>query len=738
MTSDAKATFRGFRGQTLYILSRIIDDSENFKYRPEGLEDLDICLVEDLKELIQVKFYTKNLQLYHLKPEKKNSFLRRSVEIFKSGLFPKIFLVSFGPVGPELKNGFDHDGSDRSRIKSKLKDNHYKADEIDLIFENIKIIKVNENEIAEKIINYLKSTHIGFDPDTSFNLLMNWVYLLSEKAEIIDKHNLVDRLNNIGIFYNQRYNFLEQYGLTVKTIKPSGKTKDYKKLQEEFYMGISARYEHILADLDVNRPNKMDEIKTKFGDNNVVIIRGASGQGKSTLAYRFLQEFYPEPLIYQITSKDRDALPIISTLHAISKSIDDNLAIYIDVEPGDTIWPKIVEELYRYPKFNVLVSIREEDWTRSTLSSADLILSEVELTLNKEEAEHIYDNLTLKKTDKQFLNFEDSWAKFGYEGPLLEFIYLITQGSTLKERLNEQINRIREDPNEQKRLEFLRIVSIIGMYGGKTDLKSIKSIIKLDNLAYVINLFQKEYLIRKSENGRFIETLHPIRSKILVDILSNPILTPIKDDIPNCLSVIHEKNLEVFILNCFLKYGSDERILESINFLKPKTWTGYGQIIKSLLWLGIKKYVDIAIKTDFNNSTLPVKFQKETQTYKSEKFVHEFLENWLNNTDLPLKLEFDMDFMYAGYSMFWISELEIEKEVDFSEIDFDKLFNSISLESISDFVLGLYYFRPNNPIIKHYRPKIIEKFKRELLVPLIDDDGEKIRLHCIINVTEAD
>lgn len=770
---SAEATFRGFRGQTLYILSRIIkDDQKKYTYRPEGLEDLDICFENELKELIQVKFYSSDLTLSDLKPEKDSSFLRRSVERFKCGLKPETNLVSFGPIGYELVNAFNSDGDARKKIKSKLRKKGYDDDELDLIFENIKILKVDENELKEEVINYLKTNHTGLDPDNAFNLLMNWIYQLSEKAEIINKLDLVDRLYNVVDFLSERLSFLKEFGHTVKTISPIEKTKNFKELEEEFYKGISARYEHILADLDVKRPDKLYEIKKKIEKNNIVIIHGASGQGKSALAYRFLHESYPKTLTYQIISKDRDALAIISTLHAISKSIDDNIAIYIDVEPGDTVWPEIVKELYRFPKFHVFVSIREEDWTRSTLSGADLIPSEVELTLNKEEAEHIYDNLTSKKPDKQFLNFEDSWLKFGGQGPLLEFTYLVTQGTTLKEKLKEQIDRIRNESTETERLDFLRIVSIIGMYGGKTDLNSIKSMIKLKDPVYVIDIFQKEYLIRESENGRYIKPLHPIRSGILVEILSDPVYFPLKNDIPICISVIDETDLEIFLLNCFLNYGVDKEILDFLNSFTPSTWTGYGLILKSLLWLGVKNYVDInseiidetyrkfgsrwqiALFTDLtdisgenlidpmDNDLFSDEVKKEAISLRSKlqdkEIIYEFLKIWLENSKVPSEnLELDIDWMYAGLTLFWYDRLEIEKKIIPSNMNFNKYFDSLSLDSIADFLLGLYHFEPNSQIIKDFRPKFVERFKKELLVPSIEDDGKKITLHCIIDVTEA-
>ncbi|HOI71232.1 MAG TPA: hypothetical protein PLC38_02980 [Methanobacterium sp.] len=770
---SAKATFRGFRGQTLYILSRVINDTEKCSYRPEGREDLDIYSKNELRELIQVKFYSNDLTLSDLKPEKESSFLRRSLNSFKDGLNLKISLVSFGPIGPELKNAFRIDGNDRAKIKSKLIGKGYTDDEIRLIFNNIQILKVDEDELEKEIADHLKKSHIGLDPDNGFNLLMNWIYQLSEKAEVIDKLDLVNRLDNVAAFLSERHTFLKEYGNSVKTIEPTEKTKSFEDLEEEFYKGISARYEHILADLDVERPDKLYEIEKKIKDNNIIIIHGASGQGKTTLAYRFLHETYPEVLTYQIISKDRDALAIISTLRAISKSIDDNIAIYIDVEPGDLVWPEIVKELYRYPKFHVFVSIREEDWTRSTLSGADLIPSNVELTLNKEEAEHIYENLISKKPDKQFLDFEDSWLKFGGQGPLLEFTYLVTQGTTLKEKLKDQINRIKKESTETERLDFLRIVSIIGMFGGKTDLRSIKSMIQLKDPLHVIDLFQKEYLIRESENGRYIEPLHPIRSEILVEILSDPILLPFKDDISICISVIDEIDLEIFLLNCFLNYGADKAILDSLNSFTPSTWTGYGLILKSLLWLGIKNYADVnseiineahekygsawqfALFMDLSdasgenpidfidNDLFPEEFKNESRSLRNKlqdkEIIYDFLKIWLKNSELPSEdLELDIDWMYAGLSLFWFNRLEIEKEIKLSDMDFDKYFDSLSLDSIADFMLGLYHFEPTSQIIKDFRPKFVERFKKELLVPSIVDDGKRITLNCIIDVTEAE
>lgn len=771
---SAEATFRGFRAQTLYILNRIITDNEKFDYRLEGHEDLDIWSDKDVKELIQVKcYYSHDLILSDFEPEKESSFFRRSVNRFNDGLNPKTNVISFGNIGPELKNGFMGNGKERESIINKFKSKGYNRSEIDLIFQNIKIIKVNEAELEEEIINYLKENHGGFDPDITFDLLMNWIYQLSEQSELVNKIDLVQRLTNIASFLSELSTFLEEIGLSVKQLE-APEDFSIEKLEEEFYAGSHARYEHIIADLDAKRSAKLDEIKQKFELNNVIIIHGASGQGKSTLAYRFLHENYPNSLTYQIKSKERDALKIIRTLNAISKSIDDHIAIFIDVEPTDNVWQEIVKEISRYPKFDILVTIREEDWNRSSLSSVDLFYSEMELSLNKEEAEEIYENLTLKKTDVDFINFEESWSKFGGSGPLLEFVYLITQGETLRNRLEQQVERIRDEAHqlgEIERLDFLRIASIIGMYGCRSDLKSLKSEIKLKDPTHVVKIFQEEYLLRGESSGKYIGSLHPIRSKILSEILTDPVLEPIEENVKICLSVINEKDVKTFLVNIFNEFGANNEILNDINSHVPGSWVDYGLIIESLLWLGAKNYLELNedvvneahAKFGFNWSLFLIpdlsnamqgevhdiidtelvsnEYKKDAKNLRSRlsdrTSIYTFLKKWLSESHIPLKKpQTENEFSNLGLSLFWFDRLNVKKEIDFSEYSFE-YFNSLPLNAIADFMLGLQYFDPKNDIIEEYLPKIVERIKREFLVPSIDDDGERIMLHCIIDITEV-
>jgi hypothetical protein len=200
------------------------------------------------------------------------------------------------------------------------------------------------------------------------------------------------------------------------------------------------------------------------------------------------------------------------------------------------------------------------------------------------------------------------------------------------------------------------------------------------------------------------------------------------------------------------------------------SWVDYGLIIESLLWLGVKNYLELnndvineaysKLGLKWNLSLMPDlsnarqgkihdiietelfsdRYREDVKNLRNKlsnrTLIYTFLERWLTESIIPLKIpQTELEFSNLGLSLFWLDKLDIEKEIDFSEYSLD-CFNSIPLNGIADFMLGLQYFDPKNDIIEEYLPKIVERIKREFLVPSIDDDSERIMLHCIIDITE--
>ena len=128
----------------------------------------------------------------------------------------------------------------------------------------------------------------------------------------------------------------------------------------------------------------------------MVILKGVSGQGKSTLCYRYLIDTYPEGCVFCVRSiaNEKQAQNLVAALDALGKH-NEKIIIYIDVQPGETLWAFLLQELQsRGLTTPVLISIRDEDYNRTPISGKAIQYGIVELILSKEEAEKIYNCFT--------------------------------------------------------------------------------------------------------------------------------------------------------------------------------------------------------------------------------------------------------------------------------------------------------------------------------------------------------
>ena len=132
--------------------------------------------------------------------------------------------------------------------------------------------------------------------------------------------------------------------MTIKAIK-----------QERSYflayrMGVNAHPDHIR--------NNCDLWRERWIKDNIVLIKGASGQGKSTLAYRYLIDTYPElnVMCIQKLLSEEQAIDILSILRGLNDRKD--IVIYMDVEPYDIQWLWLCEKAMEFGiDIKILVSI---------------------------------------------------------------------------------------------------------------------------------------------------------------------------------------------------------------------------------------------------------------------------------------------------------------------------------------------------------------------------------------------
>jgi len=770
---DASSTFRGFRHQAIYILNRIVEDfqNKNLSFQPEGEEDLLIKdESENEQEIIQVKSYSAPLTFSIL-----TNFFSRAIHTVQNQttLKTKFLILSYGPIGPELTKGLsESSGKYRKSLIQKLKglDESAPTDAVEQFLDSCTYLIVNEYEIERSISSWIRGSILGLDPEIGLDLLMQRIYKASENREWLDFNSLRNTLERFGQEISQRSSHLIEFGANIKPLTFSPKGIEVKKLAAEYYIGIAARPEHIEANLDTIRQEKLQVIKGRFDQDNLTILTGASGQGKTTLALRFLKDYLAKSPLYQIVQIESKAHAniLIKVIGAIANSFGSPICLFVDVEPGNVFWVEFLKNLHPHPHVKILIAIREEDWNRSEyLIGGNLALNPVQLSFNPIEARAIYKELNSQI--KAFPNFEDAWIQFGGKGPLLEFVYLLTQGRTLRDRLASQVailrNRIKKGEDYRSIFSILRLIALADSYDSKIDVSKLKEQFDIDELKEALELLANEHLVRLIDE-KTIDGLHPIRSQILKEILFDPLLGDLEDGVITALALIEERNVDIFLLNYFYESKNPEKLLEVLPSYRMKHFGTLGGIIKAIIWLGVKEYIETNFdhlneiheehrsgwyfvtgfldgpELDFfdsesglfkpNNKKIRSRIEQLRKKLSPKKNVYDRLSSYLRVWDLTNfpAVKTSEDWKAVGRYLYWCDRFSLTPR-EIPTTLFNANSNDItSLKSASELIFGLHKFDPEKAY--SLRGTLLEQFFKEYNLLHIEGGNQELSIHFIV------
>lgn len=592
--TGAISSYRGYRLQALYALSRLLSSPSHVMH-PECIEDLSILADGRLLEAVQVKALESPLALSDLDPGSPGSFFKSAAARSAIGSTETLTIATFGPLGKELSAFASGDEGTRLSVQSKLVGFGIAADAVDRILPRLRFEVVDEATLRRQLTTQLRETVGGIDPEVAFDLLTLWLYLRSEERAQLSAADVRDRLLAIGEFLADRVaHHAEWFTSIVPIADPETSPPDPGELAEEFYRGVAVRYEHVVAGLAVDRPTRIAEIEESFAAERIVIVHSASGQGKTTLAYQFMRHL-PDAWRFsvRVVENRSHALAVARAIAGHARAMDLPLVVHLDVGPRDTDWPTLARELAASPQIRVLVTIREEDWRRST-ETWTFPSRDVDPTFSQDEAAAIYEGLRARFADAP-PTFAEAWSRFGRAGPLLEFVHLVTQRQDLPGRLHDQIEGIRSTFADEAPavIAFLRYVSVATESGTRAHVRPLADLARLRDPGYVLNRLEREYLIRLSEDRAVAGGLHPVRSRLVADLLTDPDLQSRSRVIVEALPAITEEDLEAVLLHA-LDVGPDARdeVLAGVYRLRPRTWTGIANVGRALRWRGIADYAE--------------------------------------------------------------------------------------------------------------------------------------------------
>lgn len=501
-------TLRGYRTQFLYILHRIMNEkNSNYVYKPEGIEDLDIIKRNDLIEVIQVKNYKSgSIGYHHLSSKAHNtSFFKRGAKILDKSPETKLTLVSFGEVNKTL--------TDNAKLSQLLKNDEIKTEARNII-ENFNIDIVDEDILYNELSADIKSVFINANPLKEITYLLQWISEIAEHHGEITYDDFVRQLTCYEAFTNKQAHIAVELGVRIKPLFAEANNLDKNYLEHEFYQGVSVTDKHIWAGVGIERTEKEETIESSFHQYPVVIVHGMSGQGKSCLCYQYIKKYYP--IAFEISDCDKNSFSsICASVQELVSGLQVPIILYIDVAPSNPEWYTLINSFAGYKNVRLLVSIREDDWHqhRAKLNTIG-DFKDIHLELSKNEAENIFDELGNEGMVGDDIYFDDVWNMFSDTGALLEFVYYLTHGQKLKDKIVTQWDNLNDD--DKRVVSYITIANYLGGKLCRSELASIDDINSIA-LARRITKLTGEFF-NCNENG-IISDLHPLRTKLLKEAI---------------------------------------------------------------------------------------------------------------------------------------------------------------------------------------------------------------------------
>ena len=769
----AQAAWKGFSSQTLYIASRLISDESEYEYYPEDVEDLVVKKCGTVVEAIQVKNISVNLTLSSLAATKTShngdGFFNRMCSLHKqNSSFHCIKVVYFNTLGIEFQELQTGEARTKKVLTKRLVDKHGLSEEeaiwlLDsLCFEKVTLDELDLN-IQSLISEYVP---VMSAPTLAKELLIQHISVLSKSKGCTTLKMWQEKIHEIGTNLAAIDGFYKEYNKSLVRLDELQLSGDHEQLEKEYLQGVSAHPTHIRNNFDFKRNCWMEEIQTVINSKGVAILKGVSGQGKTTLCYRYLIDTYPEGCVFCVRTiaNEGQAQNLVSALDGLGKH-NEHLIIYIDVQPGETLWAFLLQELQvRGLSIPVLISIRDEDYNRTPINGKTIQYGVVELTLSKEEAAHIYISYTEAKPHAEHRTFEEAWQAFGRQGPLIEFVYLLTNNQTLTQRLHDQIDALLQEGISDEWLELLQLVCYAGRLGCAVNLTDAKNEIHCSTMYAAIRRLKDEYLIRVVDENT-IEALHPVRAKIIFDALCDQICTGAKDVVFKALSCISSQNVRVVLLDYFSNQQYDLKDVQQLSQIKFCDWVGYANAIRAMLWLDAKCYVennmtyisslvtkrgkgwlcflpldlsgiersdeliadgmkDLSI---FNKANLQNAIDEVKGSLTSLSINYQATDCFLKNCAVPSVLpNSDTERSSFGYVLFWMSKRDIDVTLPFKT---DEIISSVctgELQPSADAIRGLFEHPALEESYLSAVDVFVEKLIREMQVLTFSVTGDEV------------
>jgi hypothetical protein len=567
------ANVRGVRFQLLYFALRSFDlydpELDAATIIGEGLEDIDLRRVRSGHEYVQVKHFGNPLDWSRIAGV--ISSFQEVAAVDASGHFTLVTNASFAGEAASLNNHLKgrlsralQPPSLHAKTLAKLQrlfapaaGPSSSARSAENFLARFRMVRITEDEVVARLYAAVIE-HWGV---TSGNEELFVLALVNELTSRSGNRLEVSRqdLETVRLRVEEHVargpiNPAVRDGCVSQLQFPRGEDRDRDfgpntliRSRTDYYDGRAARPDHIAAELDIRRPQTIQRIEEVLDRASVCAVVASSGQGKSTLAYRYAHDAFPEAARVEVkVCQDEEQVgQIVTYLRARSRLGIPLLVIVDNLGYRTRLWYRLAAAMADAP-VSFVVTAREEDWFRYRGNTVGFTWDIVRPQLDFDEARQIYDNLRQRgRVSASVPSAQWAFEQVRERRLLIEYVYLVTHGRMLADRLEEQVATLRQTEEDPGKLEALRLVSVAQRYGARIRAEQLADHAGFrgdpqQSLASLID----EY-ITCTDDG--CEGLHPVRSEHLINILHHPL--PVSNTFDRLIGFLDGDDLSALVRN---------------------------------------------------------------------------------------------------------------------------------------------------------------------------------------------